>query len=187
VGTGYIPLERYLGANREGAEGMASGLAGRVQGDAQKAQGMFNQLTEQARRSSAPTLDAVNPDLYGKAQSAAGDAAAQARSLQSAGGIGAMLTDQYGKGGGYGSGMRGFDAFLAGSAGGDRFQQLGQQYGGLDAYLGAASGDYRPSAEGAPKMGGGASGLSPPQWKGTGTTEAASNDPEDDPYRWGNS
>lgn len=143
-GTGFISLERYVNANQGQAQGMADTIAGGIQGDAQKAQGELNSLQGQAAHSTAGKFEDVNPALLGQATSDASDAAAKARASTTAGGLGALLTDQYGKGGGYSSGMRGFDSFLTGNAGGTQFQNLANQYGGLDSYVGGLGNGYAP-------------------------------------------
>lgn len=100
TGTGFIPLEAYMHANQQGAQGMADTLAGNVEKAGQAAQGQLGAVMHKAQASTVPSLEAIDPEGYGKAQTAASDAASQARALQSPGGIGALLTDQYGKSGG---------------------------------------------------------------------------------------
>lgn len=148
TGTGFVGLAQYLGANQGGAQNMAGRLAGNVQREAGEAENAFSALKGGTFRSDAPSLKEANPELYARAGKEGDEAALAARALQTNGGIGAALTQQYGSAGGYGSGMRGFDTFLAGAAGGDKFQQLGGKYGGLDSYLGAMAQEYQPSAPG---------------------------------------
>lgn len=162
AGTGYINLQRYLGANEGAGAGMAGQIASNVTQQAQQGLGSLGALKSEAVRNSAADLQSVNPGLYEKTGDQLSEAAANARAASdpAGGGLGALMTTQYGGQGGYGSGMRGFDSFLARGAGGDTLGAVGK-YGGLDSYLGAASEAYQPSAPGAPKMGEGASTMSP--------------------------
>lgn len=160
-GTGFVNLERYLGANRGAGAGMADTLAQGVTTQAQRAEQGLGALRGQSARSTAADLASVNPALYAQTEKDAGEAGAAARGAGTAGGVGALLTDTYGKSGGYGSGLRGFDTFLARGAGGDALGGLAGQYGGLSERLGLMSKDYRPSAPGGPPKMGGVSGMSP--------------------------
>lgn len=161
-GTGFVNLERYLGANREAGQGMANTVAGNVSSLGEKAKGEISALEGQAYRSSAPDLASVNPALYKQAGEDALNAAGQARAAGTAGGVGGLLQDQYGKQGGYTSGLRGFDTFLTRSLGADQLNALEPKYGGLGSYLGLRTADYRPSAANAPSAFKGAPSFSPP-------------------------
>lgn len=149
-GTGFINLSQYLGANQAGAQGMANTLGSTVAQQGQQALADAGKYGGELARSSAATADAVDPALQAKLGQEATKASMSAQALQSPGGIGALLTNQYGQGGGYSSGMRGFDSFLAGAAGGNQFQQLGNQYGGLDKYVSGMGAGYMPNVGGGP-------------------------------------
>lgn len=161
-GTGYVNLEKFLTANRESGQGMANTIAGNVSSLGEKAKGEMSALEGQAYRSSAPDLASVNPGLYKQASEDSTNAAAQARAAGTAGGVGGLLQDQYGKQGGYTSGLRGFDTFLTRSAGADQLGGLEPKYGGLGSYLGLRTAEYRPSAANAPPPFKGAPSASPP-------------------------
>lgn len=150
-GTGFVNLERYVQANQGGAQGMANAIGGDVATMGAQTMADANKYQDELAHSSAPKgLDVadqdVDPALKAKLGPEAAQATMAAQSLQSPGGIGALLTNHYGGGGGYGSGMRGFDSFLAGNAGGAQFQQLGNQYGGLDKYVSGLGANYSPQA-----------------------------------------
>jgi hypothetical protein len=118
-GTGFVNLQSYLGANYGAGQGMAQHVAGETarQGDA-----------ERAALQGLAAGQMVPGELAGRAQ----DTAARARlAAPGGGGLGAVLGQDYGQTGPYTSGMSGFDAFLAGGAGGKTLQASGNAYGGL--------------------------------------------------------
>lgn len=182
AGTGYINLAQYVGANQQGAQGMAGQIAGNIAGEGQRAEGELAQLHGEAHRSTADKLSDVNPGLFMRAGADASKAAADAKGATTSGGLGALLTDQYGKQGGYSSGMRGFDSFLTGNAGGDQFQSLASRYGPLAGQLGLAEGEYRPSASNAPGMGGGPAGGHGPITMEPAPTGGPRGPRDSDPY-----
>lgn len=145
-GTGFVNLSRYISANQAGAQGMANAIGGDVAKMGAATTADAAQLQGEMAHSTAATAGAVDPALQAKLGPEAAQATMAAQSLQSPGGIGALLTTHYGQQGGYGSGMRGFDSFLAGNAGGAQFQQLGNQYGGLDKYVSGLGANYSPQA-----------------------------------------
>lgn len=164
-GTGYVNLESYINANKTGAQGMADAIGGDVSKLGAEAMGEAALYQGELAHSTAGTANEVNPALQAKLGTDATKAAMAAQALQSPGGIGALMTNHYGQQGGYGSGMRGFDSFLAGNAGGAQFQDLGNQYGGLDKYVSGLGQSYTPQVitnPGGPGMKGGPAGVSPP-------------------------
>jgi hypothetical protein len=155
-GTGFINLSSYIGANQGGAQGMANAIGGDVSQLGAATMADANKLEHEGKTSLMPTFAQVDPTLQAKLGPEAAQASMAAQALQSPGGIGALMTNHYGQQGGYGSGMRGFDSFLAGNAGGDQFQQLGNQYGGLDKYVAGIGASYKPIVAGSgPGTGGG--------------------------------
>jgi hypothetical protein len=155
-GTGFVNLEKYIGANQSGAQGMANAIGGDVAQLGGQAMQDAKKLAQEGKTSLMPTFAQVDPALQAKLGPEAAQASMAAQALQSPGGIGALLTQHYGTGGGYGGGLRGFDSFLTGNAGGNQFQQLGNQYGGLDKYVSGLGADYKPIVAGSgPGTGGG--------------------------------
>lgn len=140
-GTGFINPGTYLDANREEGRRMASEVAAGTaqQGDAARAALQRLQAGEMAPEG-----------LQRQAQ----DVSARARLASPAGGgLASVLQQDYGRGGNpYTSGMAGWDAFLAGTAGGGTLAQSGNQYGGLarevDAHNRAAAAYKAPTAGG---------------------------------------
>jgi len=136
-GTGYVNLQSYLGANYGAGQGMAQHVAGETarQGDA-----------ERAALQGLAAGQFVPGALAGQVQ----DTAARARLAgPGGGGLGAVLAQDYGQQGPYTSGMQGFDAFLAGGAGGKVLQQSANAYGGLGGEVDAvnrAAAAYTPPA-----------------------------------------
>lgn len=65
----------------------------------------------------------------GSAADPYGEAAAARARLAGGPGVGTLLGEQYGRFGPYSSGMQGFDAFLAGAAGGDRLGEVARTFG----------------------------------------------------------
>lgn len=156
-GTGYVNLSRYVQANQSGAQGMADAIGGDVTKLGNQAMADADRWKADLNNSLAPTASAVDPALQTKLGGEVQQTMSAAQALQTPGGIGGLLTQHYGGHGGYGSGMRGFDSFLTGGAGGAQFQQLGQQYGGLDKYVSGLSVGYKPVVPGSgPGTGGGA-------------------------------
>jgi hypothetical protein len=140
-----VNLERYLTANQGAGQGMANQLASNVNQLGQTAQQGISALQQKSYLSPAATLSAMDPKLYGQVSDDVGKAAESARATQTAGGVGGLLTNQYGAGGGYGSGMRGFDTFLTRAEGNATLEPLAGKYGGLDSYLGTWEGGYTPA------------------------------------------
>lgn len=164
-GSGFIGLDKYLAANRKKAEDMAGGLSGGVETAGGEATGWL----EDAQRGFMRDVGASMPQVNEGAPLSAADAAALGTSaytgpnslgeregwdaarqkadkasqgvnaLNSFAGRQAMLQDQYGKQGGYTQGQQRLDSFLTGAAGGNRFEQLKQQYGGLSDAFGTAN------------------------------------------------
>ena len=111
VGTGHVNLQTFLGLNREAGERMAGGVG----------QGL-------ARSS-------ISGERYGpQADQTRGEHAARV-GLAQGGGVGTLLQDQYGRGGGYSSGMRGFDAFLTRGAGGNTIDDAARRNGSWLGYV----------------------------------------------------
>lgn len=163
-GTGYVNLESYMRANQGAGQGMANAIAGDVTAAGQKAQDEANAWRAQAAHSTAATAEGVNPNLLGQATRDAFDAQAQARAAGTAPGVGALLSDHYGKQGGYGSGMRGFDTFLTRSEGNGALEGLGSKYGALGSYVTGLGAGYAPQVVSPVSPGsgkGGASTMSP--------------------------
>lgn len=159
-GTGFVNLERYLGANQGAGQAMANQVAGNINTLGQQTQGQIDALRGQSYRSTAPTFAEINPDLFKKAGENASLVGAQAN-MAGGSGVGTLLQDHYGAGGGYGSGMRGFDAFLTRAEGSGTLDPLAGAWGGLQKQLGAMEGNYRPSSPDAPPAFRGAPSASP--------------------------
>lgn len=141
VGTGFVNLQTYLdlnrGAGQQMAEGVASGIESQGQGvmsGLQELQGDYRMDVGRGTYSGAPSLAAYSPDKWNSLTKQAGDVSARARTAGS-GGVGTLIAEQAGRGGGYSSGMQGLDAFLAGAAGGNRLRATGNAFGGLDKRL----------------------------------------------------
>lgn len=141
-GTGFINPGTYLDANREEGQRMASEVAAGTaqQGDAARA--ALQRL--QAGQFAPEGLQRQAQDVSARAQLAA----------PAGGGLSSVLAQDYGRGGTpYTSGMAGWDAFLAGAAGGGTLAQSGNQYGGLSREVDAhnrAAAAYRAPTAGAP-------------------------------------
>lgn len=141
-GTGFVNLQTYLGANQAAGQGMAQHVAGETarQGDAERAA-----LHSLQAGQLAPT------ELEAQAQATG----ARARlAAPGGGGLQSVMAADYGGGTTpYTSGMSGFDAFLAGGAGGKTLQASGNAYGGLgnevNAYNQQAAA-YQPPTAAAP-------------------------------------
>lgn len=119
TGSGYVNLDTYLRPNMAAGQDMANHVAGETarQGDAERAALQSLQAGEMA-----PT------DLEAQAQATG----ARARlAAPSGGGLASVMATDYGQTGPYTSGMGGFDAFLAGAAGGKTLQASANKYGGL--------------------------------------------------------
>lgn len=179
AGTGHVNLDRYLGANQAGGKQMAERIAGGIESDAQGVQ--------------RDALQAMQDPQWNALQQRAGGVAERAR-LAGGQGVGTLLANEYGRGGGYSSGMQGFDAFLAGNAGGNRLQDVSSRYGALDRQLQrrqpvAAPVDARPApGVGASGRGGTGGGAGPGVVAPSPPASRAStgNDPDglgSDPWR----
>lgn len=173
-GTGFINLETILGLNYGGGQAMADRVSQDVATKAQQAEQGINTIKGQSSYSTAPDLRSVNPNLYDETKKNASDAS-EAATLAGGPGVGTLLQDQYGKGGGYASGMRGFDAFLTRGAAGSQLDSLAGRYGGLDEKLGVMTTDYKPSSLGAPPKFTGAPSMSPKGVGFEGPTKGASS------------
>lgn len=143
-GTGFIDFNRYLEANRPQAEAMAGRLAAPI-----------HQQGQAVERGLVAAGDDVA--AYGPLAKQAADVQRRAGMLGSMGGIAASLQDMGPKSSTYGLGANLLDAGLAGAAGGERFQGLQKQYGGLFGRVaGAAKGAQerasvpKPAAPAAP-------------------------------------
>lgn len=153
-GTGYVSLDEWASANQTGANALADRLAGGVESEGQAAQqgldalgsDFYNRMTGGALRY-YPGADAATsaaygqrgyngPDAlsdvegYGAAFGAADRAGQNARRLGDLYGRATALQDMAGNRD-YSQGQQLLDSALAGRAGGGRFAQLGQQWGGL--------------------------------------------------------
>lgn len=117
-GTGYVNLQSILGANSQGADSLAQGLEDKA---------------NQQLKSAQPGKGAEEMD---KASARGGlDATGQyVNSLQSMPGLQGLLQNQY-KGQAYTEGGSALDAFLAGTAGGQQFQQAQKDYQSLSNVL----------------------------------------------------
>lgn len=127
-GTGFINPETYLDANREEGQRMASEVAAGTaqQGDAARA--ALQRL--QAGQFAPEALQRQAQDVTARARLAS----------PAGGGLSSVLMQDYGRSGTpYTSGMAGWDAFLAGTAGGGTLAASGNQYGGLSREVDAAN------------------------------------------------
>lgn len=154
-GTGFVGLSEWAAQNQTGANALAERLAGGVESEGAAAQQGLDNLEstfdEQVRGGTlwyTPTLNSgkaenagqqgyTGPDAlanvagYNETFGAANRAGQNARRLGDLYGRATALQDLAGKGRDYSSGQQLLDSALAGRAGGSRFQQLGQQWGGL--------------------------------------------------------
>lgn len=159
-GTGFIGIDDWGRANADGAQSLADRLAGGVESEGQAAQqGLDNleadfwdrvrggtvRFDEGADAQTAGLLSSAEyggpnglADIsgYDEAFAAADKAGQNARRLGGTYGRATALQDMA-KGQDYSNGQALLDSALAGRAGGSRFAQLGQQWGGL---LGRAQG-----------------------------------------------
>lgn len=155
-GTGFVNLSDWVAANAAGGQRLADELSSGANASGLEAQSALDALesdywrrvgeggygykengVDAARASELATRGYTGPnalselegyeDAMGKAQRA-GERANQLGGLFSRA---TSLQDTYGKGRDYSSQQALLDSALAGSAGGGRFAQLGQQWGGL--------------------------------------------------------
>lgn len=148
-GSGWVNLQTYLGLNQEqganaagavagmvdkkgqaakaGVEGMQKGFADSIMGDEQKQQDLtYGSMAEMGN--------------YGQVASQADKAAQQAKGLTSFKGRQQSVNEAFGKDTqDYSGGMGRYDNFLTGAAGGERFKQVADAYGGLSQMLGTAN------------------------------------------------
>lgn len=155
-GTGFIGLDEWQSANRGAAKSIVDRLAGGAESSAIRAEHGLDTLRDdywtRLQNSAMPydeagltpeeaqrraTQEYAGPNTladmpnYNAAMGAADKAGQDASRLGSLYGRGNALQDTFGKGRQYTTGQRLLDSALAGGAGGSRFAQLGQQWGGL--------------------------------------------------------
>lgn len=148
AGSGFVNLQRYLGANASGGAAMTERLAGGVERGAADTRAAGDRLagdTIQAaqRQWGSPQgyqgPEAVDAAGFDALRGRVDTGARQAALLGSTAGVSTALGQAYGARGGYGTGARGLDAALAGAgAGGQRLQRASKAYDGLRDYLGAS-------------------------------------------------
>lgn len=177
-GTGFVNLQTYLGANYAAGQDMAQHVAGETarQGDAERSalqslqvHGTGGGAPQDPSLGGAGVWNAVPEDLAARAQSTASRATLAG---PGGGGLSTVLAQDYGQQSPYTSGMGGFDAFLAGQAGGKTLQASANNYGQLgnqvnaintQAAKGIPSYPVAPAAPAAPTApGGGAYPVAPP-------------------------
>lgn len=152
-GTGFIDFNRYLEVNRPQAEAMAGRIAdpiaargAEVESDIAAASsgtdgilerygsGDLDQFTDDELRAMGAgnyAIPGYDPQKFTEAGKKATDVASKANLTGSVGGVASLIQEGKPKDSTYSLGMNMLDAGLAGAAGGERFQQLRGQYGGL--------------------------------------------------------
>lgn len=147
-GSGWVNLQKYLGANQGQGQQMAESLAGDVQKQGQAfQQGLSNLQTEQenAAVKAGPGKVAFGSlaemPKFGEVAGQADKASQQAKQLVDFSGRKDLLAQQAQSQGAkdYSSGMGRWDSFLSGAAGGGVLKQTADNYGGLSDALNLAN------------------------------------------------
>jgi hypothetical protein len=151
-GSGFVGFDRYLQANRQGAQNMATTVGDAVEKSGQEAVGALQGGTDTFAAKSqgvgtggAPPTTYTGPKTWEEAGVDVGDvtkkvvdASGKVSSLGTPGGVASLLKESYN--GPTTAGGSALDAALTGAAGGQRFQQLNTAYGDLTQRLLDASG-----------------------------------------------
>jgi hypothetical protein len=159
VGTGFVNAQQYQAANAGAGAKMADTIAGKVargasgfQADMSHYMGDFGQALATGASTDAASPGTYDPNRWQALTGKANDVSAHARLAGDQPGLTALMGEQYAAPG-YTTGQKGFDAYLAGTEGGDKLSGLGGLYGNLYQSMSGATGT--PSYKHSDPIGGG--------------------------------
>lgn len=159
AGSGdWTNISRYIDANKEVSDRTAGEFAGKLEQEARGAKASVddakNQFEQDAvagawnegRAGEDPGEAAYKGPQnmaehrgFADLSSKVNETQSRVKTATTGYGMQAHMQDRYGGSGNYTGGQSSLDAALVGGAGGKRFHQLGQQYGGLKGYLDSAN------------------------------------------------